>query len=360
MTVRRGTSSAVGVLALVAALVAAGVAHAAPAGGESAEELFARGKELVLEKRFAEACPLLERSRTLDQGIGTMLWLGDCYEKNGQLASAWNEFKAAASSAARRADDRERVALRRVAALEDRLTRLLVVVPPERAVDGLEIRRDGILLSPEEVAAGIPLDPGVHTISASAPGRKAWSATIDVPSRPDVVAVNVPLLELAGSSSPVPAAPESAPSAPSVPPPAPAPPAAAPETPPPAHAPASWMRISGVSLGVLGIGLAGAGTFFGLKAKSTYDESNANGHCIDDACDPAGKALRSDATSSAAISTIAFGAGAAAITAGVVLYLVAPSSTSSRGAAPLARQATWSVVPTGGPRAAGLAMTHRW
>ncbi len=358
MTPRRMAAT---VLAAAAFCGTASVASAEPARDESAEELFERGKQLVLQKKYAEACPLLARSRQIDPGIGTMLWLADCYEKNGQLAGAWSEFKAAAEAAARRNDERQLVASRRATSLEERLTRLVIVVPAERMVDGLQIRRDGVLVSSAELGAPLPIGPGIHTISAAAPGRKPWSATVDLPARSDVIAVNVPLLELDTTMST--AAPPGVPSSST---PASAVrgaerehvPASPQEASPGAAGSSSWMRVSGISAAVVGVGLIGAGAYFGLDAKSTYDASNAGGHCIDDACDPAGRALRRDATSAATLSTIMFGAGAAAATAGVVLFILAPSR-AARPVTPEKRSA-WTVVPSGGARAAGLSLTHRW
>jgi hypothetical protein len=73
--------------------------------------------------------------------------------------------------------------------------------------------------------------------------------------------------------------------------------------------------------GLVGLGL---GTFFGLKAKSTYDDSGA--HCPrgPSSCDAAGVSGGKDASTQAAVSTVAFLAGGALLATGVVVYLTAP------------------------------------
>src|SRR6476661_10803784 len=65
----------------------------------TAEALFGEGRRLMSAGRYAEACPKLEASLKLDSGVGTMLNLAECYEKNGQTASAWTEFREAVSAA---------------------------------------------------------------------------------------------------------------------------------------------------------------------------------------------------------------------------------------------------------------------
>ncbi|HEY2733078.1 MAG TPA: tetratricopeptide repeat protein, partial [Polyangiales bacterium] len=64
-----------------------------------AENLFDRGIALMRQGQFAEACTQLEQSNNIEHGIGTMLYLAECYEKLGRTASAWAMFREASSAA---------------------------------------------------------------------------------------------------------------------------------------------------------------------------------------------------------------------------------------------------------------------
>ena len=69
----------------------AGPSHADEKSAE-VESLFADGKRLIEEGKPALACPKFLASYKLEPRIGTLLNLATCYEKNGQLASAWTRY----------------------------------------------------------------------------------------------------------------------------------------------------------------------------------------------------------------------------------------------------------------------------
>ena len=89
-------------LALIVALASArtSLAQTSAADKAAAQALFDEGKRLMDAGQFAQACPKFADSEKLDPGVGTLLNLGVCYEKNGQTASAWATYKEAASAAA--------------------------------------------------------------------------------------------------------------------------------------------------------------------------------------------------------------------------------------------------------------------
>jgi hypothetical protein len=327
------------VLALAVACCAARAETAraddAPDQKATAQLLFEQGRSAVEQGRFAEACPKFAESQRLDPGIGTQLWLADCYENNGQTASAWVTFKEAAAAAALRHDKREEVARQGASSLEPKLSRLMIVVPEAAALQGLEVRRDGVVLGALEWGAAIPVDPGVHAIAVGAPGRKAWSTTVELPAKPDTLQVTIPALEPAPLPSQESSASGSA--AATSPREAPAPSSASP--------PNRWRTI-GLVTGGVGLVVIGVGTVLSFVAKSAYDDSNA-GHCHpDNACDPTGLQDRSHGFALATGATVAMIAGAAAVVGGAVLYFTAPGGASNVAivAGPLGGSARLSIA----------------
>jgi hypothetical protein len=316
--------------ALPLLLVALNASGAEPA---AAQALFNEGKQLMGAGRYAEACPKLEESQRLDPGMGTLFHLAECDEHVGKTATAWAAYLEVAAQAKMAAQPaREKVARERAAALEPKLGHLAITAPPAaapggEAIDGLELRRDGILIGKAQWGASLPVDPGDHVVVANAPGRRSWQASVRVePAKAQTIAI--PRLEPAPVTTPeVAAAPvpvATAPAAPVAIPPA----TRVGETPapePPAGERLGPQKIAAVVIGGLGVVGLGLGTYFGLSSKSKHDDAGA--HCAGNACDAEGVSLRSDAITAGNASTVAFALGAAALAGGAVVWLTAPPAS---------------------------------
>lgn len=290
------------------------LADPTPQDRTGARYFFEEGRRLAHEGKYAEACPKFAASQQLEAGMGTLFNLADCYEHVGRTASAWSNFLEVAD-AAKRAGlvERETVARGRAAALAPRLPHLRFECAD--ACSGVQIRLDASALVEGALGAGIPVDPGKHTIEAFGPGKKRWTLEVDVSEKASM-AVPVPALE----DEPVPPPPPP-PLPQNVPPPQPPPP-----PPPPTR---SWQRPFGIVLAGVGLVGAGIGTYTGLRARSQWSE--AEGGCASDGCSAPGYASWQDARESAKAATIAFSAGGALVAAGVILWISAPSSSTPLG-----------------------------
>jgi len=322
--------------------LAPAVVHAQGAGKQAAAQaLFEDAKKLMIKGNFPAACQKFSDSQNLDPAPGTQFNLADCYEKGGQTASAWATFKSAAASyRAHNRADWETKARGRATALEPKLSKLTVVIPPTSAVPGLEVKSDGQTLSPSELGAPIPVDPGDHVIEASAPGKKPWKTTAKVTPTPGEQKVSVGPLEN-DAKPPVAVVPAPTTAPPTTPPPA----TVASDTPPPNKG--SGQKTAGyVALGVGGVGLV-VGGVTGVMALSK--NKTANDACPNDgACaNAAAVDANSSAKSLATISTVGFIVGGVGLAAGIILLATAPSSTPKTGSI--------HVLPTAGPGGGGLA-----
>jgi hypothetical protein len=211
------------VVSLVAALAVVAPApacFAASPGEKQAQEVFIAAMKLMANKQYAEACSLLSRSLDLDPGMGTRFRLAECYEKLGRLASASDQYASVANAAALAGKpDREAYARRRAAALEPKVAKLTVVLPPAlAALPGLEITRDGTPMDKSLWGTPVPIDPGDHVVTVRAPGKRPYEGTVwaepsakltiavaALEGLPDIVAIvstpksNVPTIALAGA-----------------------------------------------------------------------------------------------------------------------------------------------------------------
>jgi hypothetical protein len=313
----------------------------------AATALFDDGRKLMAQHNYAAACPKLAESQRLAPSGGTLINLADCYEHNGQTASAWVAWKdvAARANAAGKADA-EKQALARASALEPSLAKLSITVDAASDVAGLEVKRDGVPVGHAEFATPIPVDPGPHTVEATAPGKQPFTASVDVAAKQASASLVVKLVD-APQAAPTPPAPAPQPSAAQ--PPATQPPAPAPQS-APESAPSSWTTQKTLAVVAGGVGVAGlaVGSVFGLIAKSKNDEALQPQNCrTSTLCNQNGLNLTSDAKSAANLSTISFIAGGVLLAGGVVLWVTAPSGAPATGL-----RITPAVAPTYG----GLAL----
>lgn len=303
-------------------------AHAQNEGGAAAaESLFQEARKLIDAKRYGEACPKLASSHKLAPGVGTLLNLADCYEKDNKLASAWARFHEAIALAQRLGrKDREQTARERADKLEPRLIRLTIIAK-ERDVD---VKLDGNVLDSAALGTPVPVDAGKHSIEARAKGKKPFTTTLEVSERTKTPSIEIPRLEEDPDSEP--------------------------KVVPPVigdngnrdtgagddgRNDGKTQRIIGVTVAGLGVVGIVVGSIFGLKTSSTWEEAQT--YCTGLECDRTGVELATDAKNSGTISTIGFIAGGALIAGGLVLFFTAP--TARPGGSPKSGTARVGVGP---------------
>ena len=322
---------------LLAALAAPATARADAANTAAAQALFEEAKGLAAKEQFAAACPKFAESQRLDPAAGTLLHLGNCYEKVGKTASAWATFLDAAASAKQQSRaEWEKLARTRAAALEPKLSRLTITA--SGAVTGLEIKRDGVVVTQASLGTALPVDPGEHAIEASAPGYTAFATKVVVGPNADKKEVAVPALAPA-PKDPGPAAGGAAAGTP-------------PAGPPPPPREDSGSGTKTIGLVVAGVGVAGIalGSVTGLMAMSANDDAKklcpGDGACASkDGVDKNDKAK-----TFALVSTVGFVAGGALLAGGAVLWLTAGPS----------KKGNVQIAPTVGANAGGLLVRGAW
>jgi hypothetical protein len=317
----------------------------------AAQALFDEARRLSAAGRYAEACDKLAESNRLDPGMGTQFHLADCQEKSGKIASAWANFLEVASLARSAGQsEREQAALGRAAKLEPRLPRIVLEVPADSRVTGLEIRRDGLVVGSAQWGSPVPVDPGEHEVVVSAPGKRPFTRKLRA-ELAKTARLAVPVLEddpsaAAGSVAAVPVA-AAAVAQPAD--------AAPPERTQPANeapAPEPVAAQSGPNplvyvLGGAGIVGLGVGTAFALMAKSTNDDSKAECRPDDpNVCNGDGVAMRDDALAQGNVATVAFVVGGAALAGAAVWFVLDSGSTEKRSASAL--RAGITATPRGG------------
>ncbi len=319
----------VSALAVLAALGLASPTFAASAQDQAAADvLFKDAKKLAAAGDFEHACPKFVESQRLDPSSGTLLNIGNCYEKLGKLASAYGAFREAEVSARNSGDTgRQAEAARRAEALSPQLAKLSIVVPPAARVPGFELKKDGAVVGEGQWGSSLPADVGHHEIVASAPGHKPWSTVVRIDTNGAAASVEVPPLEKLPAEAGM-------------------------------GAGFTWSTQRSVGVAIGGVGVIGVvvGGVFGVITLNKASASKS--HCTADlsTCDPIGGQLQHDAHTTANVSNAAFGIGGAALVAGVVAFVTTPNNGTKSGT----NGGRFSVRPVVGIRHTGLAVWGEW
>ncbi len=290
-----------------------------------AEALFRAGRDLLNEGKVAEACVKLEESQRVAPAAGTLLNLAVCHEREGRIATAWVEFQGALTLARRdKRPEREALASERLAVIESQLPKITVAVPQEARVQGLTVRRGSVEIAQAAWGLEIPIDPGKHVVTASAPGYRAWQQELEL-SPGKRMTVTVPVLVKDASEA-------TSVQRPAVREPMPQSSAATMASKPEAGVDGgtngrATVRTSAWIVGAVGLVATGVGGYFGLRAISK--RSDADALCPSDkGCYREGTDLNEQARDAARNANIFVGTGAALVLAsGALLWWTRSSGT---------------------------------
>lgn len=302
---RRGLAAAVAAVGLTL-----GSGALAQTASSDAAELFRQGRVALESKAYATACSKLAQSLRLERAVGTLISLAECEQASGKLTAARQHWQEAADFADAIVDPLHRgpYAREQFAGIDARVPRI-TVHPAPGTPPNASLKRDDVDLGTSAFDAPLPVDPGAHALTLSAPGHAPRTITVDVQEREhrELVVEPGPLL---------PEAPE-------------APLAVSPAQ---AASDGHTQRVLAYVIGGVGVAGIAAGSVFGLYAGSKW--SQAKDTC-GASCPPTSPAVseRSTAEGFATASTITLAAGAVALAVGIVLLLTTPDPSKPPPAA---------------------------
>jgi hypothetical protein len=257
------------------------------AGDAAAEALFRAGREAAEKGDDAAACARFEESHRLEPAAGTVFNLALCFERRGQVASAWQRFREARDRMPS-GDDRSQLVEQRIAALEPRLPKLTLRV--SSGASGATVMRDGMEVRAASLGIAVPIDPGAHEIVVRAPGHAERS-------------VSLTIAEGQSKELDLELGPAEARDADAV----------------PTESSSTGSSRKTVGMVITGVGAAGIVTSLVTGALVLNRKSVVDRECVGSVCSKEGADAASSGRTFSTISTIAFAAGAVGV--GVGLYL---------------------------------------
>lgn len=290
----------------------------------SARKLGFEGITQADKGNCAGAVDKLARAEKLFHAPTTLGRLGECQVQLGKVVegtenlgrAAREELAPNAPPAFVAARARAKKAL---AAAMPKLAHAKIVVKAPPGVT-FAVAVDSVPVPAANVGEDRALDPGPHLVEATAPGYLTASSAINLrEGGTEEVTLTLAVDPNAAKAAPVVASPAGADTT-----------TAKPVTPPAEGSPNRTLAYVVLGVGVVGVGV---GTVFGLTALSKKNDLAKE--CPNNACRTTQQDNLDSAKSAGTISTIAFGAGAAALIVGGVLFFTAsPRATTANGAAP--------------------------
>jgi hypothetical protein len=278
----------------------------------TAKTLFEQGKQQLADGHVDLACASFKASNDAVARVGTLLNLGDCYEKLGKLASAWGAYFDAISLGRRQGKpEYEDFAQKKKDELEPKLLKMTIVVPAENKVDGMKISRDKVAVEGAAWGVPIPVDAGPHAIDVTAPHKLPFHKDVVVDEAHKVLEVTIDKLEEAPTAWPKSTEPQVVERI--------------------VEVPSVWtgLRVAGVVAGGVGLAATVVGIVLGVVANSTYQNAltqQCGGNPSN--CTAQGAANGSTAYTLAGVATGLFIGGLVAVAAGVTFFIAgAPSSS---------------------------------
>jgi hypothetical protein len=273
-----------------------------------AEALFQEAKFLLSAGKIAQACAKFEASQASSPAPGTLVNLADCFDRLGKTASAWATYRSAAAAAQNaKQPEREKVARDHATAIERKLARVTIAVPPDVAALDPEIRQGGVLVPRASWGMALPVDPGTISVEVRVAGKPPWTKSVEaVPF--GTTTVDVTLSAIAGDAAGAAAAPAQSAAEPS----------------PIAARPSNNQRIAAVVVGGVGVVGLGLGTAFGLVRNARLDDAKSRCPNWPTSCPESARDPQDSAKSAGTIATVSFAVGGAALIGAAVLWLTAP------------------------------------
>jgi hypothetical protein len=169
--------------AAAAILACAGLAHADPSPTElqAARDLFGKAEADEDVGHWAAALDKLHRAASVKATPGLLFHIALCEEKLDLLVAALADYTAA-EQAAREQSNKEvlNAVSEPLRAIRIRVPTLTLDVPEAQ---GALVALDGKTIAPGLYGVAMPVEPGVHHIEATAPGRETFAAQVQLSER---------------------------------------------------------------------------------------------------------------------------------------------------------------------------------